>query len=510
MTFWIVSGAFALISALWIGWTLLRPRVDSEGPDALDLPVYRDQLKAVEKDLARGVVAEDEAERLRTEIKRRILEADKAGGAETRVAPRALSFGVAALGGVAVIGGAFLIYEAIGAPGYGDQPLSKRLADAEQARRDRPSQAEYEANIPPSPTPEIDPQYAELIEKLREAVVERPEELEGWVLLARNEAQLGNLPAAHTAQAKVIELKGDGATSQDYTSYAAMLIQAAGGVVSQEADRALNGALELDPKNPIARYYAGLMHLQTGRPDQAFAFWEPLLREGPPSAPWIPIIRARLESVAYMAGMLDYQLPPEAAMGANPHGAGGPSIEEMEAAQDMSEEDRQDMIQGMVDQLGRRMAEEGGPPSDWAKLIRAHGVLGNTERAGLIWSEAQRTFSSEADLAPIRQAAAFAGVEEVGPNGAGPSDEDIKAAAEMSPEDRETMIRSMVEQLGDRLATEGGPPRDWARMISSLGVLGEQDWAAAIWGEAQERFTDPEHLAIVREAAVAIGLEPAQ
>ncbi len=509
MTFWIVSAALALISTLWIGWALLRPRGEAEERGALDMQIYRDQLGAVEKDLARGVVTEEEGDRLRTEIKRRILEADKSRGAETRAAPRALSFAAAAIGGIAVIGGAFAIYEAIGAPGYGDQPLAKRLADAEQARRNRSSQAEYEAQMPPSPAPEIDPQYAELIEKLRAAVVERPDELEGWVLLARNEAQLGNLPAAHAAQARVIALKGEGATSQDYTTHAAMLIQAAGGVVSQEADQALNGALQLDPKNPIARYYAGLMHLQTGRPDQAFSFWEPLLREGPPTAPWIPIIRARLESVAYMAGMLDYQLPPEAGL-VNPHGAGGPSLEDMQAAQEMSEEDRQEMIQGMVDQLGRRMAEEGGPPSDWAKLIRAHGVLGNTERAGLIWSEAQRTFSEEADLAPIREAARFAGVEAVGPNGRGPSQEDLEAAAEMEPADREAMIRGMVEQLGDRLATEGGPPRDWARMISSLGVLGELDWAAAIWGEAQERFPDPEHLAIVREAAVAIGLEPAQ
>lgn len=506
MTFWLVAGALALISALLIGWNLLRPRrAGNTETEQLDIRIYRDQLRAVEKDLARGVVTEEEAERLRTEIKRRILDADKTGAAMSADAPVNLSFAAAAVSGLVVIGGAFFLYDRIGTPGYEDQPLAKRLADAEIAREARPSQAEYEAEMPAPLPPDIDPQYVELVEQLRAKVEENPNELQGWVLLARNEARLGNLVEAHAAQRQVIELKGNEVTAQDYVAYASMLIQSAGGNVSKEADWALNGALALDPKDPIARYYAGLMHLQTGRPDQTFAFWEPLIRQGPADAPWIPVIRARLEQVAALAG-IHYTLPPNPAM-TNPHGEGGPSVEDMQAAADMTPEEREEMIQGMVEQLGARMAEEGGPPSDWAKLIRAHGVLGNTERAGLIWSEAQRTFSSEAELAPIREAARSAGVEDIGPNGKGPSDEDLKAAAEMAPEDRREMIYSMVEQLGDRLATEGGPPRDWARMISSLGVLGELDWAAAIWGEAQERFPDPAHLAIVREAAVAIGLE---
>ena len=43
----------------------------------------------------------------------------------------------------------------------------------------------------------------------------------------------------------------------------------------------------------------------------------------------------------------------------------------------------------------------------------------------------------------------------------------------------------MVEGLAARLAAEGGPAPDWARLITSLGVLGETDRAKAIWAEAQ-------------------------
>ncbi len=501
MTFWIISGALTLLTALLIGWTLLRPGKAADTTlEPVDIQVYRDQLQAVEKDVARGVVGADEADRLRTEIKRRILDADRDGGVEASTAPRELSFAAAAIVGTALIGGAYLIYDQIGAPGYEDQPLKKRMAEAEKIRAERLTQAEFEARMPVSPAADASPEFLELIEQLRAAVTEKPDELQGWVLLARNEAGLGNIPAAHAAQRKVIELKGDEATSQDYTTYAAMLIQAAGGSVSAEADAALNGALSRDPGNPIARYYAGLMHLQTQRPDQTFQFWEPLVREGPPDAPWIPVIRARLESVAALAG-IHYTLPPDPLT--DPR---GPSAEDMAAAADMSPEDRKQMVQGMVDQLGARMAEEGGPPSDWAKLIRAHGVLGNTDRAAAIWAEAQRTFADPQTLAPIREAAVSAGVESVGSDGRGPTEEDIQNAAEMEPQDREAMIRAMVDQLGERLATEGGPPQDWARLISAHGVLGNSDQAAAIWAEAQERFKDQAALEIVREGAVAAGV----
>jgi cytochrome c-type biogenesis protein CcmH len=52
------------------------------------------------------------------------------------------------------------------------------------------------------------------------------------------------------------------------------------------------------------------------------------------------------------------------------------------------------------------------------------------------------------------------------------------------------MIRGMVSGLSERLATEGGPPSDWARLISALGVLGQTDEARAILEEARAQFSE--------------------
>ena len=59
----------------------------------------------------------------------------------------------------------------------------------------------------------------------------------------------------------------------------------------------------------------------------------------------------------------------------------GPTEADVRDAQNMSEADRQAMIQGMVDGLAARLNETPGDPQGWARLIRARVVLGQTDQA---------------------------------------------------------------------------------------------------------------------------------
>ncbi|MBT8474526.1 MAG: c-type cytochrome biogenesis protein CcmI, partial [Alphaproteobacteria bacterium] len=81
MSFWIVSIGISALVAMLLALAVMR-RGDVEGSAAFDVQVYRDQLREVERDLARGVVTEDEAEQVRIEVSRRLLEADRAAQAE--------------------------------------------------------------------------------------------------------------------------------------------------------------------------------------------------------------------------------------------------------------------------------------------------------------------------------------------------------------------------------------------------------------------------------------------
>ena len=91
----------------------------------------------------------------------------------------------------------------------------------------------------------------------------------------------------------------------------------------------------------------------------------------------------------------------------------------------------------------------------------------------------------------------------------GPTAADISAAEAMPPADRQAMIAGMVDGLAARLAEEGGPPEDWARLIRSLGVLGRRDEATAILVEAREAHAgDAAALAEIDAAARDAGLGP--
>ena len=154
-------------------------------------------------------------------------------------------------------------------------------------------------------------EFVQLMEQLRSAVAERPDDPRGQRLLARNEAALGNFAAAARAQAELLRLSGPSASGQDYADYADMLILAAGGQISAEAGTALQQALRLDRRNGTASYYSGLMMARTGRPDIAFRLWDRLLNSSPADAPWVPLIRAQMPRVASLAGEDDYRLPPQ-------------------------------------------------------------------------------------------------------------------------------------------------------------------------------------------------------
>ena len=369
--FW--AAAFAItVGVYWLVSKALR--VVPVADDNPSLRVYRDQLAEVDRDLARGVVTPDEAARIKTEGSRRVLDADRQpvvapGGGKASAPVASVTIGAALL--AAVVG-----YFWLGAPGYPDQPLATRLTQAQTAYDNRPDQAQAELAAPPPPAVQVSPEFSDLMAKLRTAIAARPDDLPGLALLARNEASLGNFIAARAAQAHLVELKGAGATAEDHETLAQLMVAAAGGLVTPQAEAELIRALELDPGLGLARYLSGLMFVQTGRPDRTFGLWEPLLSQGPEDAPWIGPIRAQIEDIAMMAGV-KYTLP----------GA-------------------QAMIEGMVAQLQNRLDTTGGSVEEWVKLINALRVLGDKTRATAAVDAAKIAFAGNpAALAAIANAA---------------------------------------------------------------------------------------------------------
>lgn len=398
MLFWLVCAVMTVAVTTLMVTPLLRPK--DVGEDNPDIAIYRAQLSEIDRDLERQLLEPDEAERARTEVARRLLAANKAATApEGSATPT--RWLAAAVGAIMVVLG-FGTYWSLGAPGYGDLPLQARLAASEEMRANRPSQAALETAAPIPPAVEVPEDYREAIEQLRVIAPTRPDDLEAWSRLAFHEVELRNYAGAAVAQAQIIAIKGGPASLPDLQRLLDLKVVAAGGLVSPEAELIIRQILDREEGNTAARYYLGALYNQTDRPDLALRFWRDIIENGDPGNFHIASARAQVSDAAFRAGV-EYAVPE----------ARGPSFDQMEAASEMSPEDQQAMIGGMVSGLANRLANEGGPAQDWARLIRAYGVLGDQEAARMVWTEAQQVFvSSMRGMEILTNAARDAGVLE--------------------------------------------------------------------------------------------------
>ena len=437
MTFWITAFALAALSVVIV----LRPmlRAGGQRPDdgGTELALYKAQLAEVDRDLARGVLDPSEAELTRTEIARRILSAERGTAAPAAVAPHQATTAVAVVSGLLLVAGAGTAYLSLGAPGYPDLPLQTRIAMGDQMRESRPSQAEFEAQLPAPALPtEADgfPQdYLDMVAQLRAAVPGRPDDLEGWTLLARHEAQLGQYAAAARAQARVVELKGFDATEDDLVTQADLMVAATQGFVSPEAEEVVTRIRLVNPDNPAVWYYTGLLYAQTDRPDLAFRLWREVVDKADPASLHARLARSQIEDVAARAGV-NYTLPEPALR--------GPTAEDMAAMAALDPEAQRQMIEGMVAGLMDRLATEGGTAAEWAQLIRALVVLGRTDQAEAIFTEAQTVFAADPDalaaIAEAVQAGALSGQPDAQPapgTGTTPDNPETDPAADAAAPD---------------------------------------------------------------------------
>ena len=69
------------------------------------------------------------------------------------------------------------------------------------------------------------------------------------------------------------------------------------------------------------------------------------------------------------------------------------------------------------------------------------------------------------------------------PAESGPGADDIAAASQMSPEDRNAMIETMVARLDEKLKENPLDPEGWQRLVRSYVVLGKTDAGARRAGE---------------------------
>ncbi|WP_064682003.1 c-type cytochrome biogenesis protein CcmI [Rhizobium bangladeshense] len=339
MLFWILVAVLTAAVAVILLYPLLRGAKAAENSRAGEAAVYRDQLRELDRDLAGGLITPEEADYARAEIGRRLI-AVAADEPETTPKParhhRVTEAFVLLL--LPVLG--LCLYLTTGRPDLPAQPLEARLEN---------------------PGNDV----AVLIAKAERHLAENPDDGRGWDVLAPIYVRTMRVNDAEVAYRNAIRLLGPSPTRLD--GLAETLMAVSDGVVTEEARQALEQSLTLEPNNPRARFYVALSMEQAGRTDEARRAFEALAQQSPADAPWLPLVN---EHIAKNGGAA-----------VQPSAPGGPTSEDVAAAENMSSGDRQQMIRGMVESLDARLTAEPNNFDGWMRLVRSYAVLNDKDRA---------------------------------------------------------------------------------------------------------------------------------
>ena len=345
MLFWVIAALLTLGASLAVLLPLSGRRAVRVADGLHDVEVYRDQLLELERDAQRGLIQPAEAEQARAEIGRRMLKADKdakvlqAAGRDDSNAMRAL--GMAAVLAVPLV--SWGIYAVTGSPDLPSQPLAARL-DKNPA----------------------DSSVDELIARAEAHLAANPNDGRGWDVLAPIYARMGRYPEAVTAYRNAIRI--DGADAARQAGLGEAIAGAAGGTITAEAQEALQRALALEPGEPKARFLLASAYAQEGRIADAVDAWQAMLLALPADSPW----RASVEQAVAEGNRR---------LAATGDADSGPTQEDVDAASEMSTEDRSAMIESMVASLDERLKQNPRDVDGWRRLVRSYQVLGRTDAA---------------------------------------------------------------------------------------------------------------------------------
>ncbi|MBI5261875.1 MAG: c-type cytochrome biogenesis protein CcmI [Bradyrhizobium sp.] len=440
MTLWVVLTAMIAAAAVLLSGPFIRRLERSRLQSAGDLAVYRDQLKEIESELAQGLIDANQAESASTEIKRKILAAGRTDDAlDAPLSRQERNFAVTSVTAI-VIFGSIVLYTVVGNP---DVPS----ATPNQASVEQPTPAAAvtatPSKLPATPTQAaVRPQGAtpaqpaasgnnsqsrnnnqsqsalppveEMVERLQAKLQRNPKDPEGWRMLAWSYFSLDRFADAAGAYSKAIELRPG---SADYRSARGeALVRSADGVVTPEARKEFDQALQLDPKDPRARFFTGLAKEQAGDKRSALSDWNNLLAEADPTEAWVPDLKQRVAelrrdlgdttaappraapdiSVDAMREFLRAEKAKQQAAEASPR---EPTAEQVRQAESMAPQDRNAMVRGMVEGLAARLDQSPKDAEGWIKLIRSRVVLGESEQAK---TSLQRALAIFADGEPER------------------------------------------------------------------------------------------------------------
>lgn len=254
MTIFLIAAALMLAATLAL---LSRPwwraaRTGDRSRQALNATIYRDQLAELERDRANGQLGDADYREAYAEIQRRLLD-DSALEDAQLVAPSHPKRTLIALLVLLPLLGAGL-YAGLGNPSAMDQ----------MQRRDFSQQ-------------DID----KMVSNLAAQMEKEPDNLQGWVMLARSYKVMRRVPEAERAYEKALPLvEQDPQLLADYAD----LLASKSGDLAGRPEQLITKALALDPNHLQSLWLAGSAEFNRADYAKAIQHWQHAQRQLPPES----------------------------------------------------------------------------------------------------------------------------------------------------------------------------------------------------------------------------------
>lgn len=363
MLFWILVAILTAAVAAVLLLPLLRAAAGTEAPQSHDVEVYRDQLEELKRDEKGGLISGEDADFARAEVARRLLAAADAVKAAAPVPLQRRSNRLAQLAVILILPAVGLcLYLRTGNPDVPDAPLAARLANPGN-----------DMNI--------------LIARAEQQLVANPDDGAGWDVLAPIYYRAGRVEDAAAAFRNALRILGP--TPARLGGYAESLIALSGGLVTTEAQEALQKSIAIEPNDPRAQFYLALGLKQEGKAMEALAAFEQIVKTSPAGAPWLPLVNEHIAGLKGDGATAAVDQP-GAKLG-NPTGA------DIAAAEDMSAGDRAAMIEGMVGSLAEKLKADPKNFEGWMRIIRSYSVLGQKDKAADALKQGLAAFPADGD-----------------------------------------------------------------------------------------------------------------
>lgn len=265
-TLLIVVVAAFILPPLWLGLRAPKPQTDRQ---EANLAIFRDQLLELEREKGEGTLAEADFEQARRELQRRLLEEvePETGGAQAASHAPSRKTAIALL----------LLLPILALLGYGMLGKPQALDPMQTAAQPKMTADQINA----------------MVAKLAERMQANPDDMQGWLMLARSYKTMGRYEDAVAAYGKAEKVIND--DPELLASYAETIAMAAGKGLKGKPAQLIARALKLDPQQPHALFLAGAAAMEAGDNKKGIAYWEALLPQVEPGSEIDQMLRSGID-----------------------------------------------------------------------------------------------------------------------------------------------------------------------------------------------------------------------